>query len=603
MNIFQQEDVIKGMPDQALMKEAQAPTGRIPQYLVVSEIQRRADMRKRFAGDQQSMPQSTVKDQIVSGGIVGVGQQRQAPQGGMMPQMPAAQPMTPQQPMPVPPQPMPQQMPQQAMSNGGVVRMFNGKVTPFSPQGSTLEELAESIYDYQRPGTGPRGRREGETREDVISRVLGPDAYQPPSFLAGPGARPKFVESAVQSGMLEQYLPREENQFLETKVNEQDVEGGMFAPIGGTLADLPRSGQNAINTDAAKLGLKTSTSLDPVTIDAGLNTTTDTDQVNKDLVKDLPNIVSRIDASTSKKLLTPDLSPVRTAISELETATERAKSVAPSDYVNLLREYNPNFGQYAPDFSGLIQDQELKAKKIREDARKDAGAQALIQLGAGILEGNVGEGLRGAGKASSDIMAQARAEASAEERLAHNMQLSAQEARMNLGVLGENATIDKINKNNEMIIADYRDAREMELRNKGLDIDVAKAKVNAESALLEFMHGADVAAQKVGLEKLVSMASVLRYGDLREEEKGNRLRSIMQFLQDPFDRWFEKWEEENPEATTEQKLEAANGYIDQLLSRWGIETGTPTKDKASAKGNNKQTPTSPNNDDPLGLKG
>ena len=209
MNIFQQEDVIKGMPDQALMKEAQAPTGRIPQYLVVSEIQRRADMRKRFAGDQQSMPQSTVKDQIVSGGIVGVGQQRQAPQGGMMPQMPAAQPMPPQQPMPVPPQPMPQQMPQQtpqqmpqqAMSNGGVVRMFNGKVTPFSPQGSTLEELAESIYDYQRPGTGPRGRREGETREDVISRVLGPDAYQPTSFLACPGARPKFVESAVQSAM------------------------------------------------------------------------------------------------------------------------------------------------------------------------------------------------------------------------------------------------------------------------------------------------------------------------------------------------------------------------------------------------------------------
>ena len=588
------------MPDQALMKEAQAPTGRIPQYLVVSEIQRRADMRKRFAGDQQSMPQSTVKDQIVSGGIVGVGQQRQAPQGGMMPQMPAAQPMPPQRPMPVPPQPMPQQMPQQAMSNGGVVRMFDGRGTPFTPQGSTLEELAESIYDYQRPGTGPRGRREGETREDVISRVLGPDAYQPPSFLAGPGARPKFVESAVQSGMLEQYLPKEENQFLETKVNEQNVEGGMFAPIGGTLADLPGSGQNAINADAAKLGLKTSTSLDPVTIDAGLNTTTDTDQVNKDLVKDLPDIVSRIDASTSEKLPSPDLSPVRTAISGLETATESAKSVAPSDYVNLLKEYNPNFGQYAPDFSGLIQDQELKAKKIREDARKDAGAQALIQLGAGILEGNVGEGLRGAGKASSDIMAQARAEASAEERLAHNMQLSAQEARMNLGVLGENATIDKINKNNEMILADYRDARETELRNKGLDVDLAKARVNSEVALLEFKHGADLASQKLGLEKLVSMASVLRYGDLREEEKGNRLRSIMQFLEDPFEKWFSKWEEENENATTEQQLNAVNSYIDQMLTRWGVETGTPTK--ASAKVNNKQTPTSPNNDDPLSVR-
>ena len=605
MNIFQQEDVIKGMPDQALMKEAQAPTGRIPQYLVVSEIQRRADMRKRFAGEQQSMPQSTVKDQIVSGGIVGVGQQRQAPQDGMMPQMPAAQPMPPQQPMPVPPQPMPQQMPQQAMSNGGVVRMFDGRGTPFTPQGSTLEELAESMYDYERQKRkgNPFQYAQGSlSREDMMRSILGQDAYVPSFKESDKVARPKFVESAVQSGMLEQYLPEEENQFLETKVNKQDVEGGMFAPIGGTLADLPRSGQNAINADAAKLGLKSSTSLDPVTIDAGLNTTTDTDQVNKDLVKDLPDIVSRIDASTSKKLPSPDLTPVRTAISELETATESAKSVAPSDYVNLLREYNPNFGQYAPDFSGLIQDQELKAKKIREDARKDAGAQALIQLGAGILEGNVGEGLRGAGKASSDIMAQARAEASAEERLAYNMQLSAQEARMNLGVLGENATIDKINKNNEMIIADYRDAREMELRNKGLDVDLAKAKVNAESALLEFMHGADVAAQKLGLEKLVSMASVLRYGDLREEEKGNRLRSIMQFLQDPFERWFEKWEDENPEATTEQQLEAANGYIDQMLTRWGIETGTPTKKQLSAKVDNKQTPESPNSDDPLGVR-
>ena len=272
MNIFQQEDVIKGMPDQALMKEAQAPPGRIPQYLVVSEIQRRADMRKRFAGEQQSMPQSTVKDQIVSGGIAGLGQQGQAPQGGMMPQMPAAQPMPPQQSMPVPPQPMPQQMPQQAMSNGGVVRMFDGRGTPFTPQGSTLEELAGSIYDYQRPKRkgNPFQYVEGSlSREDLMRSILGQDAYVPSFKESDKVARPKFVESAVESGMLDKYLPKEENQFLETKVNEQDVEGGMFAPIGGTLADLPRSGQNAINTDAAKLGLKTSTSLDPVTIDAG----------------------------------------------------------------------------------------------------------------------------------------------------------------------------------------------------------------------------------------------------------------------------------------------------------------------------------------------
>lgn len=68
MNIFEQEDVVKGMPDQRLMMEVQRPSGSVPQYLVVSEIQRRADMRKRFAA-QQTTPSTTVKDQIVSGGI------------------------------------------------------------------------------------------------------------------------------------------------------------------------------------------------------------------------------------------------------------------------------------------------------------------------------------------------------------------------------------------------------------------------------------------------------------------------------------------------------------------------------------------------------
>ena len=48
MNILEVEDVVKGMPDEALQKEAQRPTGRVPQFLVVSEIQRRTDKRERI---------------------------------------------------------------------------------------------------------------------------------------------------------------------------------------------------------------------------------------------------------------------------------------------------------------------------------------------------------------------------------------------------------------------------------------------------------------------------------------------------------------------------------------------------------------------------
>jgi hypothetical protein len=46
-NIIEAEDDVKGMPDQALQRMAQQPDGRYPQFLVVSEIQRRSNMRKR----------------------------------------------------------------------------------------------------------------------------------------------------------------------------------------------------------------------------------------------------------------------------------------------------------------------------------------------------------------------------------------------------------------------------------------------------------------------------------------------------------------------------------------------------------------------------
>ena len=108
MNILEQEDLIKGLPDQVLVEEAQAPTGNIPQYLVVSEIQRREKMRSKF--DEQ-VPQNTVTDQIVSGGIAAMNPNPD-PLMGMA--MGAPPPMTGQDPMMQPPMqdPMMGQMPQ-----------------------------------------------------------------------------------------------------------------------------------------------------------------------------------------------------------------------------------------------------------------------------------------------------------------------------------------------------------------------------------------------------------------------------------------------------------------------------------------------------------
>ena len=68
MDILQQEDIVKGLPDAVLQMELQMPSGRIPEFLVLSEVQRRADMRQRFAA-QEPMPASTVKQQVMAQGL------------------------------------------------------------------------------------------------------------------------------------------------------------------------------------------------------------------------------------------------------------------------------------------------------------------------------------------------------------------------------------------------------------------------------------------------------------------------------------------------------------------------------------------------------
>lgn len=121
MNILEIEDTLKGIPDEALIQEAQAPSGGAPQYLVISEIQRRSDMRERFAAEEQQ-PQNTVSDQIVNKGIMNLGGSAAPP-----PVMDVQQPMSVAPPMapPMAEQAMPAQpmAPPQMMNVGGEVML------------------------------------------------------------------------------------------------------------------------------------------------------------------------------------------------------------------------------------------------------------------------------------------------------------------------------------------------------------------------------------------------------------------------------------------------------------------------------------------------
>jgi hypothetical protein len=126
MNILQQEDLVKGMPDQQLMQEAQSPSGQFPQFLTISEIGRRTKMRKE-AEARQGQPQGTVAEQTLAEAQEGI--------MGTVPQM-----VNPQNAGPAPQQPPPFQgpQPQQGMAAGGQVQRYavggaTQRAQPFDP--------------------------------------------------------------------------------------------------------------------------------------------------------------------------------------------------------------------------------------------------------------------------------------------------------------------------------------------------------------------------------------------------------------------------------------------------------------------------------------
>lgn len=179
MNLLQQEDMVKGLPDDRLMQEAKAPSGDIPQFLFVSEIQRRTNMRKSAEQQMAEQPEGTITDQTL----------REA--GGMdqppPPQMPPQQPQIPQTPPPNMPYPLPggqglvpsqQQFPPmqdpnapiaQGMAAGGPVRgsfpaSRGGLTYPINATGYPTQQVAyEEFLRGNNPPAGIPGYTAGIT--------------------------------------------------------------------------------------------------------------------------------------------------------------------------------------------------------------------------------------------------------------------------------------------------------------------------------------------------------------------------------------------------------------------------------------------------------
>jgi hypothetical protein len=225
-----------------------------------------------------------------------------------------------------------------------------------------------------------------------------------------------------------------------------------------------------------------------------------------------------------------------------------------------------DFSSLKPDYAALISEAERRADKIKEDARKDAGAQALMQLGAGIAEGSVSEGLRGASRVTGDIMKQARSEASAESTLARRMEMAGKEAQMNLGLKGQQAAIDNYDRQVGLAARDYGDQRAREFQAAGMDADAAVAKAGIEMKAADALYAKNKDRRDSAMDAVVKQATILRYQDLEKQSGRDLNRQTIQMVQEPIRTAIEDWKLTNSNATPEQLGEAIEAIAGRFLT-------------------------------------
>jgi hypothetical protein len=334
-------------------------------------------MRKRFEA-QQEQPSGTVREQILQEGIAGVAPPPPQMMGAMgMPQqapMPRQQP--PMQPPQMPPQqsPMPQQgapmPPPMGMSNGGVVRMATRGEVPYSRTGRTLEETLQNLYNYN-VGANPNIRRpaSGVNIGDLSSEEL--------ADLMTVNPAPTAVAGVNIGNLPPDDLPL-------TKSDMDNV-----------VSDVNDSGAVKEDTDRVLTG---NTNLTSDLILTGLSQKSFIDKTVEDRMKDIvgPNYDDLINKANNLIGNVP-------AVDEDDTTVDMFSTMpSPLDVARVNVE-KPDLGELvAPSYGKIIEAQEQRLKKIREDAKRDIGAQALIQLGAGIAAGDVSTGLSEAGKAAAE---------------------------------------------------------------------------------------------------------------------------------------------------------------------------------------------------------
>ena len=286
MNIVQTQNDLKDLSDKQLQTQLLNPDGSVPSFLVLSELQRRKDMRDSY--EQKKASGTSMAEEFSKGlGAAKVGNYSEALRGAM----PGATP--PQQPMGQPPMqmaqapmqgampqgPQPQPMPEQGYADGGAVMAPSAQnaQSAQSAQSAPGSDGVSTWVDYLEGKKGPLGMlagpavpvigaiAEGRSVGDILTTAS-------PALTAMKSLGVKFADGGLVAGDTD-------------RDNQPDVEadrsmmvgmphdGGPAYAAGGGIFSMGRNPMEVLNAFGNPLGSRAAEYINPSpmqTLAAGL---------------------------------------------------------------------------------------------------------------------------------------------------------------------------------------------------------------------------------------------------------------------------------------------------------------------------------------------
>jgi hypothetical protein len=356
MNIIKLQDMLRGVPDNALIGYVQNPQGEVPSYLALSELQRRKDTRAKF--QQQQTPETSVAEDL--------GQEAVQNQGGLA--MLAGQPEQDMTEQGVASLPVDEGMyDEQNFAGGGIVAFDEG--------GDVGMNLNDSPLNVNLVG-GPTDSASDATQNPLLRLFggLGLGSSLGPTGMPTPGPMGMYGMNSPLFSLFQQLLPQKPKSYnLNVNSGKQEAQyaqGGpvSFAPGGSVYPNYEGPATSAIGR-----GLSS--------ITGGLKGYVD----KKSQLMELQREIERLQPNLFESLTPSELSTKKAKIAELKAQQDAIRNPS-SGYVYKDDEkaVDPTMKSYVEQEAMRIKEgkgkgltlltDEEKAKLLKDQAAKNIPA-------------------------------------------------------------------------------------------------------------------------------------------------------------------------------------------------------------------------------------